>query len=305
MYYIVFGILYLFSLLPFWVLYRVSDFFCFIIYRVIGYRKKVVTENLKNSFPEKTEEEIRTITQRFYQNFCDTWIEMIKMISINKNTLAKRIQHDFSLLEELYKTGQSVQIFAGHFMNWEYTTASVPNNQPYPLLGVYMPVGSKIFDRLIQYLRSRYGTILLRAGHVARDMEPWKNKPHLMGLIADQSPSNPQQAHWFYFMNQPAGFIRKPWVLIRRQKQPAVYLKVNRLKRGYFFYEVLPITLDPANADDKEMALRYRDLLEADIRNNPDNYLWTHRRWKKKWQPEYRSLWVDTVPAPPGTQLPG
>ena len=120
----------------------------------------------------------------------------------------------------------------------------------------------------------------------------------MMGFIADQSPSNPLQAHWMYFMNQPAGFIRKPWVLIRRQQQPAVYLKVKRMKRGYYFFEVIPITLDPAHADDKKLAMRYRDLLEDDIRQSPDNYLWTHRRWKKKWKEEYRNLWVDAMPAP-------
>jgi KDO2-lipid IV(A) lauroyltransferase len=298
MYYLVFGILYLFSLLPFRILYWFSDFCCFMVYHVIGYRKKVVMDNLRNAFPQKSEDEIKKICRDFYRNFCDNWLEMLKILSVSKKNLSKRITYDFSLLEELYMTGKTIQIYAGHFMNWEYTTLSMPGNQPFPMLAIYMPVGNDIFDRLIRHLRTRFGTILLRAGNVKRDMVPWEKQQHMMGFIADQSPHNSMQAYWMYFMNQPTGFLRKPWVLVRRQQQPAVYLKVKRIKRGHYFFEVVAITLDPAHSNDKDLALKYRDLLEEDINNYPDNYLCTHRRWKRKWQEEYRELWIDRQPAP-------
>ena len=298
MYYVVFGILYLFSLLPFRILYGLSNLAGFILYRVMRYRVQVVMENLRNSFPEKTGSELEVICRDFYRNFCDNWIEMVKMLSVSKKTLSKRISFDFSLLEQLYKTGKPVHLFAGHFMNWELTTTSVPRNQPYPLLAIYLPVGSAVFNRLIQHIRTRFGTILLRTGHVKKDMLPWEKQPYAMGFIADQSPSNTMQAYWMHFMTQPAGFIRKPWVLTLRQQLPAVYLKVTRLRRGYYFFEVVPVSTDRSNVSAADLAKTYRDLLESDIKRDPANYLWTHRRWKREWRPEYASLWVENLPVP-------
>lgn len=298
MYYLVFGILYLFSSLPFWILYRFSDLAWLILYKIAGYRKKVVMQNLRNAFPGKNEKELKHICSRFYRNFCDTWIEMLKLLSISRNGLSKRIELEVDLLHQLYKSGKTIQGFTGHFMNWEYTTISMPGNQPYPLLGVYMPVGNRIFDRLIIHLRSRFGTILLRAGRIKRDMLPWEDKQYMMGLVADQSPGIPEQAGWMYFLNQPAPFVRKPWLKVIELDQPAVYLKIKRLKRGFYRFTMVPLALDPTATSVKEMMLTYRDLLEEDIINNPDNYLWTHRRWKKKWGKKYEGLWIDNKPAP-------
>jgi KDO2-lipid IV(A) lauroyltransferase len=257
---------------------------------MVGYSKKVVKENLRNAFPGKSKKELQTICNNFYRNFCDNWLEMLKILSLSKKTLSKRIAYDFSLLEELYKSGNTIQLFTGHFMNLEFANISFAINQPFPVLAIYMPVGNDIFDRLIRHLRTRFGTILLRAGNVKRDMLSWEKHQHMMGFVADQSPSNSIQTHWMYFMNQPTGFLRKPWVLVRRQEQPAVYLKIKRVKRGYYFFQVVPVTLDPAHSNDKNLTLKYRNLLEDDIKNNPDNYLWTHRRWKRKFKEEYRAV---------------
>src|SRR5690349_14647603 len=119
MYYLVFGLAYGLSLLPFWCLYRLSDFTFFILYHVTGYRKTLVLENLRHAFPEKTMQELEAIRRSYYHKFCDNWVEMLKIMSITKRQADKRITYDYSVLEKLYKTGKPVQGFSGHFMNWE------------------------------------------------------------------------------------------------------------------------------------------------------------------------------------------
>ena len=253
-------------------------------------------ENLRNAFPLKNKKELNSISRQFYRNFCDTWVEMLKILSISKKQVARRINYDYKILEKLYKTGIPVQAFAGHFMNWEFANISVAINQPYPFLGIYMPIPNKLLSRLVHHLRSRFGTILLKAGNVKMEMEGWEGKPYVLGVAADQSPSNTLEAYWLNFMNQPSGFIKKPWAKVKSLGHAAVYMKMIRVKRGYYRFEAVPIVEDTSLVSGEELMLRYRDLLEEDINRYPDNYLWTHRRWKKKWKEEYGPLWIDKEP---------
>ena len=255
-------------------------------------------ENLKFAFPEKTEKELEAISRSFYRKFCDNWFEMLKIMSLTKRQAAQKITYDYSVLETLYKTGKAVQGFTGHFMNWEYVNVTVPNNQPYPFLGVYIPISSPIFERLIHYLRCRFGTVMLKAGKMNEEMEAWDGRQYLIGLGADQSPSNPQFAYWMYFMNRPTGFIQKPWKKARELNDPIVYMRIHRGKRGYYHFEILLFEMEPARFSEAELAIKYKNMLEADIRSNPDNYLWSHRRWKLKWKEEYAHLWIDEKPMP-------
>jgi KDO2-lipid IV(A) lauroyltransferase len=293
MYYRVCGLIYLLSLLPFWLLYGISDIVSFTLFYLVGYRKKVVMQNLKNAFPEKTPKELKIIGRRFYRNFCDTWIEMLKILSISKKEVARRVTFNYDVINELHKTGIPVQAFAGHFMNWEFANISVALNQPYPFLGIYMPINSALLNRLICHLRSRFGTILLKAGNVKKDMEGWDGKPYIIGIAADQSPSNPHEVFWLNFMSQRSGFIKKPWQKVKALNHAVVYMKMLRVKRGFYHFDVSLVSDDVSLISAEHLVLKYRDLLEADINNSPDNYLWTHRRWKNEWREEYRDLWID------------
>jgi KDO2-lipid IV(A) lauroyltransferase len=223
---------------------------------------------------------------------------MLKVLSISKRQLAKRVTCDYSMMYELFKTGIPVQAFAGHFMNWEYANISVVLNQPYPFLGIYMPVNSKALSRLLYRLRSRFGTILLKAGNVKADMEGWEGKQYVLGIAADQSPSNSMEAFWMEFMNQPSGFIKKPWLKIKTLEHAAVYMTMARTRRGYYHFTLQKMAEDIRLVTAEQLVLRYRDLLEKDINDYPDNYLWTHRRWKIRWKEDFQPLWIDTVPAP-------
>jgi Kdo2-lipid IVA lauroyltransferase/acyltransferase len=299
MYYLLRGFFLLFSLLPYPVIYLISDGVYFLLYRVFRYRKEVVMENLRRSLPGKSEAEINRIASQFYRNFCDTWMETIKIFTITKKEAARRIATDFSLLEKYYAEGKSVQLYSGHFMNWEYVTVCVPLFQPFTFLGIYMPLTNPAMERLFRVLRSRFGVVLLKAGNVKTDMKHWVDKQYLMGLGADQSPSNLNAAFWLYYMHQPTAFIRGPWERACRINQPTVFLKITKIKRGYYTYRVVPFEEDPSTSTPEKMVRKFADMLEECIQESPELYLWSHKRWKKPWKPEYIDQWVDSANPPP------
>ncbi|HMP93411.1 MAG TPA: lipid A biosynthesis acyltransferase, partial [Phnomibacter sp.] len=161
MYWVVFGLLYLLSLLPLWLLYGASNVVSFLLFNVFGYRRKVVEGNLAHAFPEKTARERRQIAQAFYRNFIDNWIETLKLLSISKKQLSKRVTANVQVFQELYQTGKAVQVNLGHFFNWEMMSMHLGLCQPYPVVAVYLPQSSGIFNRLLKHVRSRWGNALV------------------------------------------------------------------------------------------------------------------------------------------------
>ena len=298
MYHIVFGFLYLISLLPFLILYRISDLVFIFLYYISGYRKEVVMENLQQSFPEKSKTELKVIARRFYRNFTDNWIETIKLLSISKFALNKRISSNVDVFHQLFRQGKSVQVNLGHFFNWEYMTLYTGINQPYTFLTVYLPQESTITNRLFIHLRSRWGNPQLSATDMAKAIIPWRKKQYLLALGADQSPPMGEYAYWLYFLNRPTAFLKGPEKFARVQNVPVVMLTTTRPKRGYYHFEYFLLADDPKSLPDGELMRRYVRHLEENIRLQPDIYLWSHRRWKRKWKPEYSKLWVDNKPIP-------
>jgi len=186
MYYIVYGLLYLVSLVPIRGLYILSDGFYVLVYYILGYRKKVVLSNLQLVFPEKTEAERIAIAKKFYHNFIDTLIETIKMVSASDRYIQKRVSGNWELLNELHKTGRSLQIHLGHTFNWEWANLAGASTMDYTFLGVYMPIGNKNFDRLFRKLRAKSGAVLIPATDMRNAMLPWRNRQYALGLVADQ-----------------------------------------------------------------------------------------------------------------------
>lgn len=298
MYYIIFGLLYLVSLLPFFILYGIADFLFVLIYFVAGYRKEVVLENLRNSFPEKTEKERRLIARRFYRNFIDNWIETIKLLSVSKKSLSKRITGNLDVFTQLHRSGKSVQVNLGHFFNWEIMTLYTGIHQPYTFLTVYLPQSSQVADRLLMYIRGRWGNPLLPATQMAKAIIPWRKKQHLLALGADQSPPNGADAYWLYFMHQPAAFVKGPEKFARIQQVPVVMMTTTRPRRGHYHFEYFLLAENPAALPDGELIRRYVEHLQKNIAAAPELYLWSHRRWKHKWTPDYINQWVDKKEAP-------
>ena len=301
MYYIVFGFLYLISLLPFWVLYVLSDFFYFILYRVLGYRKDVVMQNLSYALPEKTEAERKKIAAKFYRNFTDNWIETIKLISISPKGLNKRVTGNFNVFHQLHATGRSVQVNLGHFFNWEILTLHAGINQPYTFLTVYLPQNSATMDRLIKYIRSRWGNPQIASTNIAREIIPWRKRQYLIALGGDQSNPLLDNLYWLNFLNRPAGFMKGPEKFARGQNIPVVMMTTTKPKRGYYHFDYFLLADDPKSLPDGELIRQYVRHLEANIRLQPEIYLWSHRRWKHPWGSEFEKLWVDNKQPPQNT----
>ena len=298
MYYIVFGFLYLVSLLPFFILYGIADFFFLVTFYIAGYRKKIVMDNLRYSFPEKTETELRSIARKFYRNFIDNWIETIKLLSISKRSLNKHVSGNFEIFHQLHTTGRSVQVNLGHFFNWEIMTLHTGINQPYTFLTVYFPQSNKIMNRLILYVRSRWGNPQLPSTEMARAIIPWRKKQYLLALGADQSPVGSENAYWLNFMNRPAPFVKGPEKFAKGRNIPVVMMTTTRPKRGRYHFDYFLLSDDPKSLPDGELIRRYVGHLEKNIRLQPEIYLWSHRRWKHRWKPEFAAMWVDEVAAP-------
>jgi KDO2-lipid IV(A) lauroyltransferase len=298
MYHLVFGLLYVFSLLPMRVLYLLSDLTAFLLHSVFGYRKEVVLANLLQAFPEKTEEERKKIAKKFYRNFVDHWTETLKMLSAGKETLNKMATANFTVFHQLHATGKSVQVNLGHFFNWELMTVHTGINQPYTFLTVYLPQSSKIWNRLVLDVRGKWGNPLLPSSDMARSIIPWRKKQYLLALGADQRPAFPDNAYWLNFLNKPAGFVKGPEKFARGQNIPVVMMTTTRIKRGRYHFDYFLLADDPKSLTDGELIRRYVRHLEENIRLQPELYLWSHKRWKHPWKPEYEKMWVDEVPSP-------
>jgi Kdo2-lipid IVA lauroyltransferase/acyltransferase len=298
-YYVVYGLLYLVSILPFPVLYIFSDFIYFILYHVIGYRKHVVFSNLQQAFPEKDDKERKEIAKKFYRNFIDNWIETIKLLSISKRSLNKRVTGNFEIFHQLYQTGKAVQVNLGHFFNWEYMTVHGGINQPYTFLTVYFPQKNEVMNKLILHVRSRWGNPQLPSTEMARAIIPWRKKQYLLALGADQSPG-PRNAYWLYFLNRPAPFVKGPEKFAKGQNIPVVMMTTTKKKRGYYHFDYFLLADDPKSLPDGELIRRYVRHLEENIRLQPEIYLWSHKRWKHPWKDEYEEMWVDERFAPSG-----
>ncbi len=298
MYYIVFPILYLFSLLPFFILYGISDFISFLLCYVIKYRKGIVLNNLAIAFPEKSIEERKKIARKFYQYFTDTMIESLKFISISKKELLKRTSVSFEIVNELIDKGYNINLMAGHQFNWEYANLLYAIHLKINFVGVYMPIKNKIFEKIFYDFRGQFGTILISATDFKNKMHDVFKKQYMLALAADQNPGSPGSAHWLYFFGRPTPFLTGPEKGARKNNAAVVYIGFKKIKRGYYNFETTLLSEQSASTNPGELTVLYRDILEKTIRQDPANYLWSHKRFKYTYAKEFEHLWVDKVPNP-------
>lgn len=297
MYYIVFIIFYLFSLLPFFVLYRISDFIFVLVYHVFGYRKKIVMENLSIAFPEKTEEEKKIIAKKFYKNFVDTFIETIKMMSLSKRSFSKRCTIDFDICEQMIAKGKSIQYHSGHQMNWEYGNWIIAKNSQIPFVGVYQPIGTGAFNKLFLYIRGRCGSVMVSTGEFRTRMHELMRNQYSIGLAADQN-TNPDSAKWLYFFSKPVPFIPGPERGAVKNNTAVIFVEFKKLKRGHYHFSTALMCENGNETTAGELTIKYRNFLEEALRKNPDNYLWTHRRWRHEFAEKHSKRWADDRPMP-------
>lgn len=287
MYYIVYGSLYLVSLLPLRVLYVISDFTCFILYHVVGYRKKVVFSNLKQAFPGRSEIERKKIAKKFYRNFTDNFIEFIKLFSASPTYIKKHFNGDYSIPLQLSDKGKRCQSMLAHNFNWEWGCLAVALNVKHLFLVIYMPISNKIVDKIFMKVRSKTGGVMLPATNMRNAIIPYRNSTYMLALVADQNPGHPANAFWFNFFGKPTPFVRAPESGARRGNIPVLFVRIIKERRGYYkiFFEMLEE--NPATLKEGELTKKYVDHLERFISEYPEMWLWSHRRWKWDWKEGY------------------
>jgi KDO2-lipid IV(A) lauroyltransferase len=282
----VYGIFYLLSLLPWKVLYFLSDCIYALIYYIAGYRKDVVMKNLTIAFPEKTEKERKRIAKDFYHKFIDTFIEMIKLLSVSKKDLLKRVTTNIEILDELFETGQSVIMTSGHFFNWEFANLTASGFSKYPFIGIYKKVSNKAFDDLAYKLRGKFGTILISTEEFRKEYLHYSKVQHAIGLIADQNPANPAYGSWYPFFGKMAPFLRGPEKTAKSLDAAIVLVNFYQERRGHYKVDLSLYTTTPRLLPEGEITKTLVHFVEDCIRKNPSNYLWSHRRWKHEFSEE-------------------
>jgi KDO2-lipid IV(A) lauroyltransferase len=293
MYYLLYAFVYGLSLLPFWFIYGVADVLFVLVYFVIGYRKNVVLDNLSHAFPTLSQRERHRIARRFYRNLIDNFLESVKLLTISRRELSKRFVCDYALMEKLYAEGKSCQLHLGHVFNWEYANADFSSKTLFSFLVVYMPIGSKAVDRLFRKLRERFGTVLLPATDMKNAMVPYRNKQYVLTLVAEQNPGNPETSYWCSFLGRPAPFVKGPERGARLNNIPAVFVSIRKPRRGYYTAHLTLGAEDPRSLPEGELTLRFVRFMEKEIREQPEIWLWSHRRWKWSYKEEYQALRID------------
>jgi KDO2-lipid IV(A) lauroyltransferase len=283
-FYLTLPFLYLISLLPFPLLYLLSDFLFVIVYCGIGYRIKVVTENLRNSFPEKSENEIFEIRRKFYRYLCDLFLETFKTMTIGKKSMVRRCRFNdesLKLFEKYYNEKRSVIVVMGHLGNWEWAGNTFSLCCRSQLYVIYHPLGNKYFNNLIISMRTRFGTKLIEMKETFRHMLVYQKTTSATAFIADQTPS-PENAYWTTFLNQHTPVFWGTEKIAQRLNYPVIFASIRRWKRGY--YEIFAETLfeNPAQTKEGEVSQGHTKRLEEDIIKQPEIWLWSHRRWKHK-----------------------
>ena len=272
----------LLSLLPWRILYFISDFVSLVLYFVIGYRKKVVYENLNNSFPDKSKKDIRKIAHQYYRHLADIMVESICEEKIFKD-LHNHIGYDNTvLLDRLFKTGKSIMFVGGHFGNWEWVGIAAQSLGPFKVRGVVKPLSNKFFNDYIENIRSKYSSGTIPFKQTLRVMIAAKNEQILYMLATDQTPHKDEIRYWLDFLHQPTPVFLGSEKIAKALDMPVVFFNCYRVKRGRYEMSLTLITETPKLTEDLEITKRQFEMLEETINQRPYNWLWSHRRWKYK-----------------------
>lgn len=283
-FYLALPFIYLVSLLPFPVLYLLSDFVFVILYYGIGYRKKVVTENLSRSFPEKSEKEIAALRRRFYRHFSDLILETFKTLSISRSNLLKHCHLDeasLAMMNKFFEEKKSIIIVCGHQGNWEWGNHAFAVACKQPIYGIYHKLENKYFNRLIFSMRSRFGTRLIEMKNTYRDMLEAKDQVTATAFIADQTPP-PESAYWTRFLNQDTPVYWGTEKIAIKLNIPVVHFSAVKIKRGYYQLVAKMLVENPSLTQPGEISELHTRNLEKQILRQPEIWLWSHRRWKHK-----------------------
>lgn len=280
-YYLAIGLGKLISWLPFAALYRVSDFLAFVMEHLLHYRQEVIMTNLRNSFPEKEEQELDEIRRKFYRNFSDIIVESFKSLSISEKSMRKHfVLKNPELFEKLYSENKGVMLIMGHYTNFEWTAMSFPLLVPHPSFAVYHRLKNQRFNQKVVQIREQFGLKLFPMKETYPFMLNNPAKAPLYIFMADQSPHRGKIKYRLPFLNQDTPVHLGAENLARKCDLAVVFIDIQRVKRGYYEVEAQLLFKDPQQTEKYEITHRHSEVLEEVIRKKPEDWLWSHKRWK-------------------------
>ena len=281
-YLLAYPIIWAISMLPFRLLYLFSDFVYFIVYRIIGYRKKTVRQNLVLALPHLSDKERQTIEKKFYHHMCDMFLEMIKTMNISKDEICKRfVFKNIEVYKELEKQGKSVAIICSHYASYEWII-SMNYYSDFVGYGIYKQLKNPYFDKLVHKIRSRFNAKLITTKQTVPTIinNAKNNVLSLYGFASDQSPKAKGAMHWSKFMGIEVPVHVGAEMLSKRYNMNLVYLNTKKVKRGHYEATLEILSDNPKEIPNFDLTDQYLKLLEKQIYEAPEFYLWTHKRWK-------------------------
>lgn len=283
------------SKLPYPLLYLLSNFVFFIIYRVVGYRKKVVLKNIKNSFPEKTAKEQHEIMKGFYHHFCDLILESVKCFSLKKKDALKRfVLTNPEIVDQFYDKGQDILFTGGHYNNWEILAVSTGMQFKHIPMGIYKPLSNQFLDVKMKDSRQKYRLKLCATHQVKELINTDLGEPKGTIFAIDQSPSNKHKSYWMNFLNQETSVLYGAEKYAKELNLPVIFCTINKVKRGHYTGTLKLICDNPTEQPYGAITQMTTKVLEKDILDAPQFWLWSHKRWKHK-RPEGVELHKDIV----------
>ncbi len=283
-YILIYPILWFVSILPFRLLYAVSDLLYILMYHIFRYRKQTVQDNLRLVFPEKSDLEIKIITKKFFHHFCDMILESIKSMNISlKSMKARYTFKNLDIIKDFEKQNKSIVLMCAHYGSWEwiFILQTYTSHRGY---GIYKRLQNKYFDRLIKSIRARYNSYLITTKETFKVLEEAKKNGILSmnGFASDQSPKKNKAYHWNEFMGIKVPVHTGAEMLAKKLDMPIVFFAVERKKRGYYEATFQTLAENPTDFKDYEITDKFLKLVEKQIHKAPEYYLWTHKRWKHR-----------------------
>jgi KDO2-lipid IV(A) lauroyltransferase len=275
--------IFLLKILPFWLIYLISDLLSFLLRSIFGYRKQVIRTNLEKSFPSKSSEEINLIIKDVYKNLADIMVEGIKGASLNDEQVQERYKFvNPEILDQCFKDKRSVILVAGHYNNWEWAALSPPFFFKHHIVALYKRLHNKYLNAYMKTSRSNTGETLyeLRDTALAFEKHAKSDKASLFLLAADQSPSNTEHAYWLNFLGRRTACLHGPEKYARQYNLPVVFSYPRRVKRGFYEVKTEWLVEEPTSLKDGEVTKAFMNRLEEIIIDDPGGWLWSHKRWK-------------------------
>lgn len=279
------------SYLPLPVLYVFTDFFYLILISIVPYRKKVILGNIERSFPDKSSKEHKKLVRKFYRHFTDILAEGVKNLTISEKELKRRFRiKNPEVMQELFDDKRNVLLVSGHFNNWEWLITSQNFLFPHQAYGIGMPLSSQFWHKKVTSRRERFGMRVIHAKNYRENLSANPDELKAVLVLSDQSPGNSLKSYWMDFLNQQTAVLFGAEMMANELDYSVVFFATRKMKRGYYEMELKVLTNEPHSTDWGDITEAHTKALEKEIMNNPAQWLWSHRRWKRELPDDLKKL---------------